>query len=109
MGVGSVGTVESQMETLPFDGYGREKILESLVSFKSGDVPWNQGRMLGYVYNPGEDPMAVAHEAYMEFLTENGLDWTVFPSMHKMETDLVHIVRSHVIRFPYRHRFKRLC
>ena len=82
------------MKTLTFEGHSKEAIFDTLASFKSNDVPWSSGRMLGYVYNPGEDPMAVAHQAYMQFLTENGLDWTVFPSMHKMETDLIHIVRE---------------
>ncbi len=86
--------VDTPLSTLPFVGHSKKTIFESLASFKSHDVPWSEGKMLGYVYNPGEDPKSVAYEAYMQCLMENGLDWTVFPSMHKMETDLVHIVRE---------------
>jgi len=82
------------MQTLPFEGQSKQQVLETLSSFKANDVPWDSGRMLGYIYNPGAEAMAVAHEGFARFLTENGLDWTVFPSMHKMETDLIHIVRE---------------
>jgi glutamate/tyrosine decarboxylase-like PLP-dependent enzyme len=79
---------------IPFEGLGKEKIFAALQSFKAHDVPWDSGRLFGYTYDPGKDPMQVAHDAYLMYLTENGLDWTVFPSMHKMETDLVHMVRE---------------
>ncbi len=79
---------------IPFEGVSKQEVFESLERFKANDVPWNSGRLLGYTYDPGEDPLSVAYQAYMQFLTENGLDWTVFPSMHKLETDLVHMVRE---------------
>ena len=94
MGSDRTGAIETPMATLPMEGYDKQAIFDSLASFKSNDVPWREGKMLGYVYNPGEDPKSVAYEAYMQCLMENGLDWTVFPSMHKMETDLIHIVRE---------------
>ena len=90
----STSMVDSPLATLPLEGLDKQKIFDSLASFKSNDVPWRDGKMLGYVYNPGEDPRSVAYEAYIQCLMENGLDWTVFPSMHKLETDLIHIVRE---------------
>ena len=86
--------VAPPLTTLPLEGMSKDAVLDSLLSFKQSDVPWRSGKMLGYTYNPGEDPMSVAQEAYMQCLTENGLDWTVFPSMHKMETDIIHILRE---------------
>jgi glutamate/tyrosine decarboxylase-like PLP-dependent enzyme len=94
MGVKAAAAIDLPMQTLPFEGQNKQQIFDTIDGFKSADVPWQSGRMLGYVYNPGDDARSVAHEAYLKFLTENGLDWTVFPSMHKMETDLVHIVRE---------------
>lgn len=90
----ATASTEETMNTLPFDGMSKDDVFETLQGFKRADVPWRSGKMLGYTYDPGADPMSVAHEAYMDFLVENGLDWTVFPSMHKMETDLIHIVRE---------------
>lgn len=82
------------LAALPFEGQSKDAVLAALSAFKRNDVPWKSGRMFGYTYDPGEDPMDVAYEAYFHFLTENGLDWTVFPSMHKLETELVRIARE---------------
>jgi glutamate/tyrosine decarboxylase-like PLP-dependent enzyme len=55
-------------------------------------MDWKAGRVWGYVYDPGEDPAEVTREAYLSFLSENGLDPTVFPSLLKLETDVVRAV-----------------
>lgn len=74
---------------IPQTGLSKQEILATLRAFKSRDMDWKSGRVFCYVYNPGEDPAEVTREAYLEFLTENGLDPTVFPSMLKLETDVV--------------------
>ncbi len=77
---------------IPQTGKSKEEILATLQAFKSRDMDWKSGRVWCYVYNPGEDPAEVTKEAYLNFLTENGLDPTVFPSMLKLETDVVRAV-----------------
>lgn len=74
---------------IPRTGLPKEEILATLQAFKSRDMDWKAGRVWCYVYNPGEDPAQVTREAYLTFLSENGLDPTVFPSMLKLETDVV--------------------
>lgn len=74
---------------IPQTGLSKEEILSTLRAFKARDMDWKAGKVFCYVYNPGEDPAEVTREAYLEFLTENGLDPTVFPSMLKLETDVV--------------------
>ena len=64
---------------IPEKGLPKEQILGTLQAFKSRDMDWKAGKVWCYVYNPGDDPNAVIKEAYLEFLTENGLDPTVFP------------------------------
>ncbi|HEY9529561.1 MAG TPA: aspartate aminotransferase family protein [Anaerolineales bacterium] len=56
---------------------------------KSRDMDWKAGKVWCYVYDPGEDPAEVTREAYLSYLTENGLDPSVFPSLLKVETDVV--------------------
>ncbi len=70
--------------------YGRpsHEILSTLDSFKSSDLDWKSGKVWGYVYDPGETS-EVTQAAYLKFLSENGLDPTVFPSLLKLETDVV--------------------
>jgi sphinganine-1-phosphate aldolase len=77
---------------IPRTGLSKQEILAALQAFKARDMDWKAGKVFCYVYNPGEDPAEVTKEAYLEFLTENGLDPTVFPSMLKLETDVVRMV-----------------
>ena len=74
---------------IPAQGLSKEEILHTLQAFKSRDMDWKSGRVWCYVYNPGEDPGEVTREAYLSYLSENGLDPTVFPSLLKLETDVV--------------------
>jgi sphinganine-1-phosphate aldolase len=77
---------------IPEKGLSKEEVLGTLQAFKSRDMDWKAGRVWCYVYHPGEDPAEVTREAYLSFLSENGLDPTVFPSLLKLETDVVRAV-----------------
>ena len=83
---------------IPQQGLSKEEILSTLQAFKTRDMDWKAGKVWCYVYNPGEDPADVTREAYLSFLSENGLDPTVFPSLLKLETDVVratiHLLRG---------------
>lgn len=77
---------------IPQQGLSKDEILATLQAFKGRDMDWKAGKVWCYVYNPGEDPAEVTREAYFSYLTENGLDPSVFPSMLKLETDVVRAV-----------------
>jgi glutamate/tyrosine decarboxylase-like PLP-dependent enzyme len=77
---------------IPQQGLSKAEILSTLKTFKSRDMDWKAGKVWCYVYNPGEDPAQVTQEAYLSFLSENGLDPTVFPSLLKLETEVVRAV-----------------
>jgi len=79
---------------IPSQGMPKEDIFAALREFKECDLPWKSGRVLAYTYDPGDDSLAVATEAYVMFITENGLDPTTFPSMHRLETDVIHMLRD---------------
>ena len=74
---------------IPQQGLSKEEILNRLQALKSRDMDWKAGKVWCYVYDPGEDPAEVTREAYLSYLTENGLDPSVFPSLLKVETDVV--------------------
>ncbi|HNN12805.1 MAG TPA: aspartate aminotransferase family protein [Anaerolineales bacterium] len=82
---------------IPQTGLSKQEILATLQAFKGRDMDWKAGKVWCYVYNPGENPAEVTREAYMDFLSENGLDPTVFPSLLKLETDVVRMV-IHLLR-----------
>ena len=77
---------------IPLTGLSKQEILATLQTFKVRDMDWRAGKVWCYVYHPGEDPAEVTREAYMSFLSENGLDPTVFPSLLKIETDVVRMI-----------------
>ena len=79
---------------IPKQGLSREPVLAALQNFKAHDLDWKSGRVWAYVYNPGDEVSGLVKEAYLTFLTENGLDPTVFPSMLKLETDIVRMIAS---------------
>jgi sphinganine-1-phosphate aldolase len=77
---------------IPQQGLSKEEILNTLQAFKSRDMDWKAGKVWCYVYTPDEDQAEVTRAAYLSFLSENGLDPSVFPSMLKLETDVVRAV-----------------
>jgi sphinganine-1-phosphate aldolase len=81
---------------LPQKGLGRDEVLHRLERYREGDMPWRDGRTWAYVYDPGREAEEVIKEAFSMYLTENGLDPTVFPSALRLETELIAIAASHL-------------
>ena len=79
---------------IPEKGLSRDEVLGRLQAYKSRDMDWKAGKVWCYVYNPGEEPAGVVKEAYLSFLSENGLDPTVFPSLLKLETEVVRMLAN---------------
>ena len=67
-----------------------EDVLATLRELQAHDLPAHGGRTLAYVYDSGlADADAVGLEALAMFAASNGLDPTAFPSLLRMENDLV--------------------
>jgi sphinganine-1-phosphate aldolase len=67
-----------------------EDVLRELRELRSGDLPTHGGRTLAYVYDSGlseVDELGAAAHALAS--SANGLDPTAFPSLLRMENDLV--------------------
>ena len=79
----------SSNRVFPTTGSDRQDILEHLEGLKRDDVPWAEGRVFAYVYNPGPEALELVHDAFDLFLTENGLDPTAFPSALALERDII--------------------
>lgn len=75
--------------SLPMSGQAWPALRERMVSLASGDVAWRDGRAAVYVFNAGSDIEAVQKEAYTLFMAENGLGPSAFPSLKRMEADVV--------------------
>lgn len=78
----------------PEKGTSREELLSALHAFKSDDSDWESGRVFSLIYNAGEDVKTFAEEAFNVFINENGLSPFAFPSLLRMETEVVSMVAS---------------
>lgn len=66
------------------------EILAELERLRAGDAPTHGGRVLSYVYDSGSAELdELAASAIRLFQSVNGLDPTVFPSVARLESDLV--------------------
>ncbi len=84
----------SPVRPLPETGRPREQILQEMQSFRSHDVPWKDGKVFSLVYYAGEDVLQMAKDASMLYFSENALNPTAFPSLRRMETDVVAMTAS---------------
>jgi sphinganine-1-phosphate aldolase len=81
---------------IPPHGMSREKVVQTLESHRAGDMPWRDGRIWAYIYDPGREAEEVIKQAYSMYLTENGLDPTVFPSTLRLENEVVAMAAAHL-------------
>ena len=81
---------------IPEKGLEKETILKRLEAFRGQDLDWRSGRVMGYIYDAGQAAEELGKQAYMMYLTENGLDPTSFPSLARFENELVAMVANHV-------------
>ena len=79
-------------ERLPRQGVAKRDVLASLEAMRSGDVDWRSGRCFSLVYDGGADVRDVARAAHDLYLSENALNTNAFPSLGRMQADVVRIV-----------------
>lgn len=75
-------------------GVSQSQVMEELESFRSHDVKWRDGRCFTLAYSAGDEALAVAEEAYRRFSGENALNTAAFPSLRRMQQDVVDTVVS---------------
>ena len=76
---------------IPDQGTSWAQLKGEMQQARGGDVAWADGRAAVYVFHSGEDVMNVAHDAYSLFIAENGLGPAAFPSLKRMEAEVVSI------------------
>lgn len=68
----------------------KNEIFQHLTSFQQNDLNTKGGKVWAYVYDSGLAELdTIAMEAYKMFANHNGLDFSVFPSLLKMENDII--------------------
>jgi len=74
---------------LPPKGCPRDEVLSKLESIKGDDENWAGGRMFSLIYNAGEEVREITRRAFDMYFMENGLSPFAFPSLKKLETEVI--------------------
>ncbi len=82
------------MTTLPENGISEEEILEKINSYKSNDVEWKEGKSFCLSYYGGREAYEIGTKVGAQFMSTNALNPMAFPSLKKMENEIVSMVRS---------------
>ncbi len=77
------------IKDMPQAGAAWDDLKKEMVERGSGDAKWREGKTAVYVFNAGEDVARVQKEAYTMYMSENGLGPLAFPSLKKMEDEVV--------------------
>ncbi|WP_035728556.1 pyridoxal phosphate-dependent decarboxylase family protein [Bradyrhizobium murdochi] len=77
------------MTTLPQLGTNWSELRDRLRQMKQDDYAWRAGRLPVYIYHYTEELLRISQEAYTEFFTENALGRTAFPSVAKLEREVI--------------------
>ena len=75
--------------TLPEKGSDWSELRERLEALGEHDADWRSARTAVYVFNAGDDVLQVAKEAYALYQSENALGPLAFPSLKRMEDEVV--------------------
>jgi len=82
---------ESADARLPAHGQDPEAVLARLDSFADHDRDWRGGRVFSLVYDAGEDVRGLLARAAARYGSENALNTAAFPSLGRMQQDIVAI------------------
>ena len=77
------------MLELPAKGRPWDELKAELEAAKKDDFKWREGRMALYFYYLNEEVKRVQQEAYCAYWTENAMGQRAFPSMKKLETEVL--------------------
>ena len=75
--------------SLPESGRPWDEIEAEMMQRGAGDAKWRDGKTAVYVFNAGEEVAAVQKAAYTAFMSENGLGPLAFPSLARMEKEVI--------------------
>lgn len=77
------------MSRFPSQGLPPEDVADALESMREHDADWRSGRTWSLVYSAGEAHESVVLDAYRRYANENGLSPSAFPSLARMEREVV--------------------
>ena len=79
---------------IPERGRDRDELLSEMAAFRDDDVNWQGGRTWSLVYPVDEQHERLLERAHDLFLCTNGLNPMAFPSLKRMEAEVVEMTAS---------------
>lgn len=79
---------------IPDTGETHDAVLADLEKFRQHDLNVRGGHVFCYSYHPGADVERTSESAFVNFLTESALDPTTFPSVMRIERDVVRMIAN---------------
>lgn len=76
---------------LPEQGWSKAEIVEALQDKRVNDARWQDGKTFGMVYDAGPELHEVLEEVARMFLHDNALNPLAFPSLGKIQSEVVGI------------------
>lgn len=74
---------------LPEIGKPKAEILSELSGRGQSDVDWRDGKTAVYIFNAGPEVGELKKSAYTQYMEENGLGPLAFPSLKRMEEEVI--------------------
>jgi glutamate/tyrosine decarboxylase-like PLP-dependent enzyme len=79
---------------IPEIGLDHQTVIDKLNDAKSEDVAWKDGRSWSLIYYAGDEHTELLKEAYSLYFSENGAGPSMFPSLRRMEAEVVSMVAN---------------
>lgn len=78
---------------LPETGREPDEVLAELDEYKRHDVDWKHGKAFSLAYFAGSEVLRVADRAHAKFSSDNALNVGAFPSLARIQSEVVDVVR----------------
>ncbi len=76
---------------IPENGWTTEELKNHIQKLREQDIKWQNGRSFALVYYPGKERYEKIKEIFNIYISDNGLNPTVTPSLTQMERDILSI------------------
>ena len=84
--------LQSSAMPLPTVGERADEVIATLESMRAGDVDWKAGRAFTLAYFAGHETHDLAARVFGSFMTDNALNTDAFPSLRRIQAEVVEIV-----------------
>ncbi|MCU0369973.1 MAG: aspartate aminotransferase family protein [Bacteroidales bacterium] len=86
--------MKRNFKVFPQKGMAAEEVLSLISKKKSGDRPWENGNMFGYVYSPEPEIAEIIKKVSLMYFSQNAINSSLFPSLPYFENGVIAAVKE---------------